>query len=171
MLGRGAGDLSGLNVPVREQQEENADRHSRVGDVEDKPSRELEAADGDVEEIHVKKIDHLAVEQRAFTEEEPVEHPVDEVADRAREDQREGKPDGERMVADVVEVPGNGDGGEEGEQGEDQLAVGIDPEGHAGILDERQAKEITEERDALSELQPFMIDPKDRDGESLDEQF
>src|SRR4051812_32020650 len=68
---------------IEKQEEHHANRHRRVGDIENIEPVKLVAEEFYIGNIDVDEIDDLSVEERRVIVEQTVEHTVDEIADRA----------------------------------------------------------------------------------------
>src|SRR5512138_1742885 len=100
------------------------------------------AEEVDVEEVGVDEIDHAAVEERGLVEQHAVEDAVNEVAERAAEDEGERGTEKKVLVPRLVQVEQDAGAGGDGKEGKEHLAADIDAEGHPGVLDIGQAQEI-----------------------------
>src|SRR5271169_4000314 len=156
----GAGFFSGTGRPVEEEEEQHTDRDSRIGDVEHGPSRELIPENVDIEEIHVEKINDLAVKHGRIAEYDAVKDTVDQVAERAPQYHREREPETQRFPPCVIEIRDDGHAGGDGKKGEEQLPPYVDPECHPGIFYVGEAEEIPQKRPAGSVRYAPQQDPE-----------
>jgi hypothetical protein len=87
---------------VKNEQDQNADSHRRISNIEDRPAREMVPEDGHVKEINIDEIYDFAVKQSPVVKQNTVKDTVDEVADRASEDERKRKTEQQPLVSHFV---------------------------------------------------------------------
>ncbi len=156
---------------MKNQQDQNADRYRRVGNIEDWPTRKMIPEDVHIKEIYVDEIYDLAIKQSPIVEQHAVEDPVDKIADCAAKDHCKRESEKEPFIPHLVEVEQDADTRNDGKDREEQFPADVDAESHAGVLDIRKARKVPEDRDGSTERHPFNMDTEHRYRKSLNEQL
>ncbi len=156
---------------MKEKHEDDAERDGCVGNIEDGPAGQVDVEYFDIKEVYVDKIDDFAVEERGLPEDDAIEHPIDEVADRAAEDDCKRQADHESFVAYLVKIKEDCDACDNGEEGQKQPAPEIYAECHPGVFYEGQPDKIPNERVTRPKRHSGMIKMKKGKGESFDEEL
>src|SRR5450759_1774884 len=125
---------------MKNQQDQDADRYRRVGDVEDWPTRKMIPEDVHINEIYVDEIYDLAIKQSPIVEQHAVEDPVDKIADCAAKDHCKRESEKKPFIPHLVEVEQDADTRNDGKDREEQFPAEVDAESHAGVLDIRKAR-------------------------------
>src|SRR5581483_11508189 len=119
-----------LFMPHEEDHEQrNADRHTRIRHIEDGKHIAVNA--------EIDKIDHPAVEERLFVEQDPVKHAVYEVPDRPSQNEGERNALANAQAIEIpLEVNENSDGGDDRKKSEDDFkSRDINSKRDPGIFD------------------------------------
>lgn len=141
---------------TRENQEEhNTDADTGVGDIEHRPPVQVVLKDGEVEKVQIEKVDHAALKQRPSLEEDPVEDPVNQIAQRATENHRQGNAETEAPGPDAIKIIEDPHARQEGKDGEEDLSADLDAECHPRIFDMGQPEEVSQERTTRTQRHPF----------------
>src|SRR3990172_2482618 len=156
---------------MKDQENDNTQRNGSVGDVENRPTCDMETKKIYVEEVDVDKVHDLPVEQRCLAEDYAVEDPIDQVADGAPKDHRKRKADDKRLIFDPEQIDEDAHTRKEGEDGEKEFSPEVDPEGHPRIFDERQPHKIAEHRRAASKRNAGVVEIQKRNRETFDKEF
>ena len=156
---------------VEQQEKDDAGGDASIGYIEHKESRDTDAEQVDVKEVHIEEIDHATVEEGSFAKQYAIEHSIDEVTDRPSKDKGECDTHSERTGAMMIEIPENGHACYNGEEREKQTAAQIDAECHPRILDVRKAEEIPENLPARPVWHSFPGDTQRRQMNPFDQEF
>ncbi len=156
---------------MRKKHQDNAARHGGVGNIEDRPARQLVAEDIHIEKVGVDEIDHLPVEERRIIKDHAIKYTIDKITDGTAQDKSECDTECKVLVACFVEIEKDADARKDGEDGKEQLSPQVDAESHTGVFDIGEPEKIAEDRPAASEWQSLDMDSQRLDVDSLYRQF